>query len=349
MSTGSQLKETAPEKPVLRFSPLAWEKIWAITRGNKVNGKMYECSSLGIMAENDPCLVEDIIVVPQKNTGSTTEMDQDKLGEIVVKLHQMGIKPSRLACWHHTHADFSVFWSGTDLATIERYAADGIQWSVVTSTKDGGSILVRADMFKPFRTHFDNCQYKIDYDRPDVADWTEKALALMDNQTTTYKGGNSYPSYPRYNGGYNNNYRGNSHSGSSTKGGSKSKKEEKREVTKERLAKTQEAVDLLDQAFEKNYVSADEAKLLATSLLDGTTSPQELINLISKRVHQVNKAADEVVETAEKEAGVVKTEGASDEATKVLALPDPKDEEEISVAEVEETTTTKAALTQPAD
>lgn len=99
--TEPKLAVSAPEKPVLRFTQLAWEKIWAITRGNKVGKAVHECSSFGIMAADDPCLCEDIIVLPQINSHTHTEMDADAVAMMTSVLHESGVALNRLALWHH--------------------------------------------------------------------------------------------------------------------------------------------------------------------------------------------------------------------------------------------------------
>ena len=148
-------------KPILTFSHLAWEKMWALTNGNREGNKVFECTSLGIMHPRDACKVLDIWVPKQKNTGSSTDADDDDKLLWVAECVAKGIDPAQLNFWHHTHADFSVFWSGTDISTIERLQGDRIQWSVVTNTK--GDIKIRADMFSPLRLWWDDCDYEVEY------------------------------------------------------------------------------------------------------------------------------------------------------------------------------------------
>jgi len=339
-NNGTKLKSTAPEKPVLRFTQIAWEKMWAITYGNKVGKKVYECSSIGIMDKDDPCLVEDVIVIKQKNTPSHTEMDDDELGNVTMALRKMGIAPSRMALWHHTHADFNTFWSSTDTDTIDRYAADGLQWAVVTSTKGGGEILVRCDMFKPFRTHFDDCDYKVIYPSIDVSDWTEKALAKMDNSYTQtrasgYSVGQNFSN--RYgkmvNGRWVSNY---GQQGSTTpKHTTQSKSDKKREAQINVLKAAQLAVTALDEAFLAGVFKRDECSILARRLLDGTIQASSLLDMVKKRLDKAVNAEDS--------KGVVVTAGARDETT-VVVEPNDTSNTEICVSTVRKTSPSVAVL-----
>ncbi len=205
-------------KPTLRCSWLAWNKMIALTNGQKETktynkGKHtsvvnYEVSSFGIMHPHDPCHLLDIWVPPQKNSGTRTEPDMSAHADWVVELRdrERPIKPYQLNLWHHSHADMGVFWSGTDIETIEAYQGDGLQWAIVTNMK--GEWKVRADMFKPYRFWWDDCEMTVEYPALEGMDaWFDSVKGVIENGHTTSSYGGSHG----YGGSHNWHSRGSSH------------------------------------------------------------------------------------------------------------------------------------------
>jgi hypothetical protein len=95
-----------------------------------VDKSNFEVSGLG-MIEHDPesntLRVTDAILLPQKNTQVSTEID----GAAVAKaMFLMKDKPGTLRWWWHSHVDMGVFWSGTDVETIKQLGSGG--WFVAT-------------------------------------------------------------------------------------------------------------------------------------------------------------------------------------------------------------------------
>lgn len=206
MSSGTTVTGDHVPKPMLLFTQLAWEKIWKITRENRVGNTFYECSSMGIMSETTPNLCEDVWVPLQKNTGAGTVMDGNALLADQIALRDQGCSMSRFRMWHHTHANFNVFWSGTDTDTIQRQECDGIQWSIVTNAK--GEYKVRADIFQPIRAWWDNCDVDIVYPKIDLTEWYATAKLKIENpapvDVSKYKHTNTYT--PGSAGGRNGGY-----------------------------------------------------------------------------------------------------------------------------------------------
>ena len=210
MSSGAKVtSNVCKSSPVLKFSMIAWEKIWKITHGAKVRNKAYECSSLGIMSPNDPCHLLDIYVPEQENYPSnTTICDADKnawINEMILE----GVDASQISLWHHTHADMGVFWSSTDVKTISNSKTDSIHWSVCTNVD--GDIKIRADVFSPFRFWWDNCEYEIDYPSVDLTDWFKEQKVKMTFVEPQVKVGRIKPKNKRY--PYDNSWRTDSYSG----------------------------------------------------------------------------------------------------------------------------------------
>jgi hypothetical protein len=65
-----------------------------------------------------PILITDIKIFEQKCSSGRTHLDPEALTKFMVALIRGGEDPARWNCWWHSHNDFSVFFSGTDTATI---------------------------------------------------------------------------------------------------------------------------------------------------------------------------------------------------------------------------------------
>lgn len=82
-----------------------------------------EVSGLGkIEMVNGVFRVTSACLIQQKNTGASTEMTAEAIGKAMFELKD---EPGHLNWWWHSHVDFSVFWSGTDMDTIHELGKHG--------------------------------------------------------------------------------------------------------------------------------------------------------------------------------------------------------------------------------
>jgi hypothetical protein len=169
--------------------------MWALTNRVKT-----EVSGLGIMHPDDPCYVMDIFILEQECSGSTTIMKESALLDFQMRLFDEGINPVRVSLWWHSHADMSVFMSGTDESQVERFSGDGLFWSVVTNKK--GEILVRADIRTPHKFTWNKCGHVVDYETILEQSWVEEAekcITILPAAHTVSKGsyslGGNYRGY----------------------------------------------------------------------------------------------------------------------------------------------------------
>lgn len=90
-----------------------------------VNKSNFEVSGLGKVQydkEENVLRVIDAILLPQKNTATSTDIEPEAVGKA---MFQMRNTPGELRFWWHSHVDMAVFWSGTDLATIKKLGSGG--------------------------------------------------------------------------------------------------------------------------------------------------------------------------------------------------------------------------------
>ncbi len=98
-------------------------------------------------------LIKDVFVLPQRVTDSDTELDPEALFTFLSRFVGDGGDPSSLQLWWHSHGDGEVYWSETDLETIERFPGNRVI-SIVGNQK--GELLCRLDLFAPRRERLEN-------------------------------------------------------------------------------------------------------------------------------------------------------------------------------------------------
>ncbi len=93
-------------------------------------------------------LIQDVFVLPQRVTDSDAELDPEALFGFLARFVAGGGDPSSIQFWWHSHGDGEVYWSETDLETIERFPGNRMI-SLVGNRK--GELLCRLDLFSPLR------------------------------------------------------------------------------------------------------------------------------------------------------------------------------------------------------
>lgn len=87
-----------------------------------------EVSGLGKVEMVDGIFrVTSAVILKQKNTGVTTELDAASVSKAMFELKD---EPGHLNFWWHSHVDMDVFWSGTDIQTIHELGKHG--WFLAT-------------------------------------------------------------------------------------------------------------------------------------------------------------------------------------------------------------------------
>jgi len=111
-----------------------------------------EISGLGLVEErgNSNFVISDVFLLKQKNTGTSTELDQEDISKLIEKLISEGKDPSKLRFWWHSHVNMKVFWSGTDLNCIEGLCLDKYLFSLVMNKTN--EYLMRFDINEPVKT-----------------------------------------------------------------------------------------------------------------------------------------------------------------------------------------------------
>ena len=117
------------DKPKLIFPRLVYEKINHMVQ----KGGSHECSGLGVTRlVGNKIYVDDIIMVKQRNSGGTTDMEADAVAKAMYHFrNHEGV----MNFWWHSHADMGVFWSGTDSATINQIGQGGMCVAAVFNKK----------------------------------------------------------------------------------------------------------------------------------------------------------------------------------------------------------------------
>ncbi len=113
-----------------------------------------EIAGLGyVTAHPKGFLIQDVFVLSQRVTDSDAELDPEALLGFLTQFVADGGDPSSIQLWWHSHGDGEVYWSETDLETIERFPGTRVI-SVVGNQK--GDLLCRLDTFTPRRDRLES-------------------------------------------------------------------------------------------------------------------------------------------------------------------------------------------------
>lgn len=114
----------------------------------------FECSWLGTIdhdpVENDFHVV-DVFLLDQENAGASTDMDQNAVARL---LYDERDNPFDLKWWGHSHVKMDVFWSGTDIATMETLSDGG--WFISTVFNQHRKMKTAFTMLHPLPVMIDN-------------------------------------------------------------------------------------------------------------------------------------------------------------------------------------------------
>lgn len=134
-----------------------------------------EVSGLGtVRMEENQITVEDVFLLEQENTSSSTDLSSDSVSDYLLEMIQDGRDPGAVKLWWHSHADMGVFWSGTDDDTIDRFSNE---WMLSIVGNKKGQLLARLDIYAPIRVTVDKLDVAA-YPRPsrEVRDAVEKEM-----------------------------------------------------------------------------------------------------------------------------------------------------------------------------
>jgi len=124
-----------------------------------VDGVNSEISGVGKseIKEDGNIYITDVIIFKQTCTGATTKISDEDQAKWMYEMTKRGESLKDWNVWWHSHYNFSVFWSGTDTATIWSHAnGGGFLVSLVTNQKR--DFRVRLDLFpkdvSPLRSQY---------------------------------------------------------------------------------------------------------------------------------------------------------------------------------------------------
>jgi hypothetical protein len=109
----------------IEIDPLILQKVM-----HWVDKSNFEVSGLGNIVfdqESNTLKVVSAILLPQKNTGTTTDIEPAAVNKAMFLLRN---EPGQLRWWWHSHVNMGVFWSGTDVDTIKKLGGGG--WFAAT-------------------------------------------------------------------------------------------------------------------------------------------------------------------------------------------------------------------------
>jgi len=103
--------------------------------------------------EDGDWIVTDPVILKQKVTGSTCDLDQEALADYYCRAAKKHGKKNFRFCWWHSHHTMGVFWSATDIKGINEYSDGDLSFALVVNLKRENKF--RASMWQPVVMHED--------------------------------------------------------------------------------------------------------------------------------------------------------------------------------------------------
>jgi len=155
------LKPRLPDKPVLRFSPTAWAKLYYFCHAGDT-----EIGGFGLASDpNDLLRIDDFITVKQSTSCVSVVFDDLSVADYFEQQVDIGHKPEQFArIWLHTHPGDSPYPSGTDEETFRRVFGK-CDWAVMFILAKGGQTYCRLRFNGGPGAHIE-VPVEVDYSRP---------------------------------------------------------------------------------------------------------------------------------------------------------------------------------------
>lgn len=149
-------------KPVVLFHPIALYKIqsWVKEASGEVSGYGL------VIPHPEGFWIQDVYLPEQDCGGASTEIEPQAVADILMECTDKGVDTTKLKYWWHSHADMSVYWSGTDEDTIKDWVTGDYVISSVFNKK--GEVKHRVDLKTPFPLTVENLIHKMHFDDPDL-------------------------------------------------------------------------------------------------------------------------------------------------------------------------------------
>ena len=158
-----------------------------------VDESSFECSWLGTIDHdkvNNIFHVVDVFLLKQENGSASTDLDQNEIAKL---LYEQRDNPFDIRWWGHSHVKMDVFWSGTDIATMEILSDGG--WFISTVFNQHRKMKTAFTQLSPVPVMIDNVDTSIvDYlSEAERIEWKKEYNEKVTNKTpvyitTTYKG-----------------------------------------------------------------------------------------------------------------------------------------------------------------
>lgn len=162
----------------LSFTRHAWTKLMAYCRATDK-----ETSGFALLERDGDLLwVDDVYLLKQESTGTSTEMDRTDIAKFQLELYKAGVigkkdSKKRLMHWH-THPTFNVFWSGTDME-MRRLNSQGVDFFVSIVVNQKGEALAAIDINGDFPISINDLPIEI-VDNQDTAELIKACKAEVE-------------------------------------------------------------------------------------------------------------------------------------------------------------------------
>lgn len=142
-------KESVIVGPELYVDRLAWHKIMAYTDlcRTEINGFAYLTGGDNTFFVAGP---DDVFITKQTVSPAKADVDGSDFAKALDRAVLAG-RADQLRLQWHSHVNGSVYFSGTDIGTIQAYGQAGMQWFMSLVVNKRGEARARYDQYQPVR------------------------------------------------------------------------------------------------------------------------------------------------------------------------------------------------------
>jgi hypothetical protein len=143
---------------------------------DSVEGEICGMGKVKVLDDQETIRIEDVRIFKQKVSSVEAKLDKRALGPFYDDLIKNGEDPAMWRLHWHSHADMGVSWSGKDNETMNDWDNQMKEdnWFLSLLTNHDGEILIRLDIFAPFRFTKNNVQFDIIFEDDELRDEIEK-------------------------------------------------------------------------------------------------------------------------------------------------------------------------------
>ena len=178
------------DSPVLAIKAECLVKLFAYVE--ECSGEISGFGTISVDPDTNTLLLEDVSILPQRISSVSVDIDANDIADFLVEEIAKGNDPNKLRVWWHSHAEMPVFFSSTDIHTIENSLTQA-PWLVSLVVNKKGEMKAAFTIYDPVKIWIDDIPVKVHVEpnireevRADIAKYVTKIYTYTYDGTQTH-------------------------------------------------------------------------------------------------------------------------------------------------------------------